>query len=93
MSISDLLNGMTPETRVSLEQMLKQVRKTGDMSSLDALYAIDYDRVPVDPLQFVEDEYYLGTSQKGLAPRWKQEFCEIFAPDSQITTIITTGCI
>ena len=54
---------------------------------------MDYDTVPVSPLQFIEDPYYVGQSFKDLAPKWKQEFCEIFAPGSQITTVIVTGAI
>lgn len=93
MAISDLISGMTPETRASLELMLKHFRKTGDASAIEELYAIDYDRVPVEIDQFLEDDYYLGGCVKGLAKAWRDELREIFAPDSPITTLFITGAI
>jgi len=57
------------------------------------LFEIDYERVPCSPIQFLEDDYYIGKSVKHLSPFWKEQFCEIFASNSKVSVLILTGSI
>lgn len=66
---------------------------TGDTRFLEPFWKVDYERVPVSPRQFLEDDYYLGKSVKNLSPVWKKEFEIIFSPTSSIITVIITGAI
>jgi len=75
-----------------LVQLLRE-QEEGKTELLQSLYDVDYDHVPVTPQQFLEDPYYVGQSFKDLSSCWKQDFCEIFQPGSQITTVIITGSI
>ena len=76
-----------------MTEIVDEVRRTGNLNIINDLYAVDYDRIPVSPSEFLNGEYYIGSSVKYLADAWKKEFDLIFAPDSKITTLVLTGAI
>ena len=57
------------------------------------LISPEYERSPVSPRQFLEDDYYFGKSLKKLSETWKKEFDDLFAPKSKYTTLVLTGAI
>lgn len=93
MALADLLMKMPPDVRQTLEDMVKQIQKSGSLSALQELYAMDYEREPVPIRTFLEDDYYLGSSVRNLHENWKTQFDDIFATDSTYTTLIFTGSI
>jgi len=58
----------------------------------DALYAIDYNEQPVDILEFITNDYYLGKSTengRGIYDVWKRALVKIFDDDSNIFVVLT----
>ena len=73
-----------------------RMKKSGELYgnlSYQELYFLDYDRQPVDIIKFVESDYYFGRHTSKLSVVWKDVLSEVFAPDSQISTLILTGPI
>jgi hypothetical protein len=93
MSLARTLQGLSPEMKALVQAGIKQMKATGSYEYLEALYKVDYERIPVSPRQFLDDDQYLGKSVKHLSETWKREFDEIFAPLSLINTLIITGAI
>lgn len=98
--LTDLIESyrLTPEEREVLEQILFELNESGNEKSetLDYLYNIDYEEVPVDIDTFVESRDYLGgvfDEGRGIYPYWRRKLREIFAPDSPYVEIILSGGI
>lgn len=91
--IAEAISALSPDMKRMLAAMVKHAQETGDRSQLEELYKVDYERVPVPPRQFLEDDYYLGKSVKHLSETWKEVFDDVFAPMSRIVTLILTGSI
>ena len=69
------------------------IKKNKSLDILDSLNAMDYDRPLCDPIQFLEDDYYIGRAVKNLSSSWKAVFKDLFSPGSQVGTLILTGAI
>ena len=61
----------------------------GDAASIEALYAVDYDRVPVDPLTFLTSTDYMGHFK--CWPAWEDKIVQACDPQSRIIELILTG--
>jgi len=84
---------LSEQEKQLLEQIEKEKKELGYSPTERDLWLIDYERIPVPIRQFIEDEEYLGSMTKDLHEKWKQELDKVFAPNSQITTLILTGAI
>lgn len=93
MTLARMLKDLTPEMRQLVQAGIKTMRASNSFEYLQQLYSVDYDRVPVTPRQFIEDDYYLGKSIKHLSDTWKNQLDIVFGPLSQINTLIITGAI
>lgn len=65
----------------------------GNTEVLERLWARDWDRKPVGPRQFVEDEFFLGSIVGDLNENWKRDLEFVFEPSNEIITWILTGGI
>jgi intein/homing endonuclease len=63
----------------------------GDTASVEALYSVDYDRVPVDVKTFIEHTDYCGTSGKDIFPKWRPHLLEVCDPRNGIYECNITG--
>lgn len=87
---------LTPEEVDAFKQILFELNEDEKSVTLNYLYGIDYEEVPVDIDTFVENEDYLGgvfNKGKGIYPYWRDVLRKIFAPDSPYTEIILSGGI
>lgn len=89
---------LNSEEEEILNQIIYELQSTGNKTSqtLEYIYNIDYEEIPVDIDTFVESPDYLGgvfNGGKGIYPFWRQKLREIFAPDSPYTEIILSGGI
>lgn len=69
------------------------LRGKGDMASLEALYSVDYDRIPPDPHTFITHSDYCGGSGKDLFPAWRPLFEEVCDPRNGIYELDATGAM
>lgn len=64
--------------------------------TIPALKDQDYIRRPVDPNTFLNDSYYVGEFAKpgrGLFPKLKEDFCDVFDPQNMKSEVVLTGSI
>jgi hypothetical protein len=76
--------------RTSVEAML---RSGGNMAALEALYAVDYERIPPDPLTFLTHSDYCGHVGKELWAPWRPHFLKVCDPASGVYEVIATGAM
>lgn len=88
-------NALRPEEKAVVDEVLKEIAEQGKSSLLETLYDLDYDERPVDFIQFITDDAYLGkTTRNGefLYPFWRQEINKIYSlPD--ISEVAFSGSI
>lgn len=82
-----------------LKSILMEVSTNGASPTLDAIWAQDYEEIPVSIEQFLTDDRYLGKSVKDdnneltLYPYWVNTIKELFSPDNQATEVALSGAI
>lgn len=87
---------LSDQEKEALKQILFELNENEKSDTLNYLYGIDYEEIPVDIDTFVENEDYLGgvfNKGKGIYPYWREVLRRIFAPDSPYTEIILSGGI
>ncbi len=88
--------GLSVDSKAVAVAILNQARGKDDYG-IDSAYleirGLDYERMPIDIIRFIEDDYYFGKHTRELSPIWKHELYEVFARTSQISTLILTGPI
>lgn len=82
-----------PELRDAVYSFLSFIEREKTLMPLRTLADADHERMPVTPKQFLEDDYYLGTTAKKLSDTWKDVFYRLFGQDSIYNTLIVTGGI
>jgi len=65
----------------------------GDEAMLEALYAQDYDHIPVPPEVFFTEPDYLGHMGKNLYKAWWPHVLNICDPQRNVSEVIFTGAI
>lgn len=65
----------------------------GDEAMLEALYAQDYDHIPVPPDVFFSEPDYMGHMGKNLYKAWWPHVLEICDPQRSVSEVIFTGAI
>lgn len=100
------LDGLSKEERELALQILKEYAQDGESSILEDLKYSDFEEIPVDIMEFISNDYYLGrglyavdafTGERKCTvfPYWLEKLQEIF-PDNLTTrynTLILTGSI
>jgi len=61
----------------------------GDTATIEALYSVDYKRIPVDPMTFLTHTDYMGHMK--CWPAWVPIFQEVCRPFSGVRELILTG--
>lgn len=98
----DLLSTMenlNEDERREVERVLNEYKNTGNSSTLNQIYAADYDEVPVDIYTFITNKRYLGGSfvdddgKLAIYDYWVKVLCDIFAPNNQIMEVAFSGAI
>lgn len=72
---------LKPEEKSVVDEVLREFALEGKSEVLDSLYDADYDEKPVDFIQFITDDAYLGkTTRNGefLYPFWRKEISKIY---------------
>lgn len=86
---------LSPEEKAVVDEVLREFAEQGTSDILDSLYDKDYDEKPIDFIQFITDDNYLGkTTRNGefLYPFWRKEISKIYStPD--ICEIAFSGSI
>lgn len=82
-----------------LKSILMEVSATGTSKTLDAIWAQDYEEIPVSIDEFLTNDRYLGKSVKDdngeltLYPFWQKATKEIFEPGNQYIEVALSGAI
>lgn len=93
-AINKEIQQLNPEERKVFNQMIKEFSQNGSSDTLKNLWNQDYNEIPVDIDQFIDDDRYLGKSLEGtLYPYWRNVLRDIMAPDSKYVEVILTGAI
>ena len=86
---------LRPEEKAVVDEVLREFAEQGRSDILDTLYDTDYDERPVDFIQFITDDAYLGkTTRNGefLYPFWSKEIQKIYSlPD--VSEVAFSGSI
>lgn len=75
--LEDALEAMSPEEQEAVFHYLQRMEQ-GERDVLDSFVRADYSEEPVDPLTFLQDEYYLGEVGNNMWPKLQQDFVELF---------------
>lgn len=89
--LGHLFDSLSDTEKQWAARMIQETSQTGKSQSLDYLTSLDYERIPVNIVTFLEDDYYLGSVD--IWPRWKQEVINICDPGKQINEVILGGGI
>lgn len=86
---------LRPEEKEVVDEVLREFAEQGKSDILDNLYDTDYDERPIDFIQFITDDAYLGkTTRNGefLYPFWRKEIQKIYSlPD--VSEVAFSGSI
>lgn len=75
-------------------QILEDMRGHGFSESWQTIWQIDYERQPVDFVEWCEDPYYMGPEfDKNLYPTWKKELAYVLHPANGVVEWYVTGAI
>ena len=59
-NIKDILKNLTPEEQQAVFKILNEYAENGDSQTLEAFEKADYEEVPVDIDEFLDNDDYLG---------------------------------
>ena len=85
--LEGMIAALNDEEREALFAMLEDE----DGSLIRQVMREDYEREPVGPIQFLEDDYYLGVTGSRMYPRLKDDFVELF--DGGYTSVALGGSL
>jgi hypothetical protein len=88
----DLFQKLNPVEREFVLRMVESLDK-GDKSVLEALYAHDYDRIPVEPDVFFSATDYMGHIGRDIYKAWWGHLLKCADPTNGIYEVILTGPI
>lgn len=88
----ELFEDLGPEERRFVLELVESLEK-GDTSKLEALYAVDYDRIPVDPDIFYTSGDYAGHIGSGVFKAWWGHLIRCTDPGNGIYEVILTGSV
>lgn len=97
--ISELTSSLSSEELRTVRSVLSELSSKDDSSLLDAIWAEDYDEIPVDIHTFITDKRYLGNSFMTednhclIYNYWIKVLEELFSPTSQIMECCLSGAI
>lgn len=92
--ILDIYDTCSDDEKQYLFQILQELSETGTSSTYDDLWLQDYKEIPVDIDTFLNDNEYLGlTNRQGdsVYPYWRKSMHEIFDNGNQYTQCVFTG--
>ena len=84
----NLYRKLTPPARSWFLRQAEQVMG-GDTSTMEALYSVDYKRIPADPMTFLTHTDYMGHMR--CWPAWQPIFVDVCKPFSGVRELILTG--
>lgn len=87
---------LSPENKDLVIKILEEYRDTGVSETLESIWMVDYEEIPVSITRFICDEEYLGKSTEngnGIYPYWREKLKEIFDPVTDYEEIVLTGAI
>jgi len=87
-----LFSRLSPEQRDWFINLFERLSE-GDEAMLEALYAQDYDHIPVSPEVFFTETDYLGHMGKDLYRAWWPHVLNICDPQKNVSEVIFTGAI
>ena len=96
MDISEALKDLSPKEREEAFKILSEIKESGKSTTLDSIYAKDYNEIPVSIDEFIENPEYAGWytgNGKNIYPYWREKLREIFSPTSNYSEIALTGSI
>jgi len=88
-----VLDSLSDEERKIIEHILSELKTDGRSSTLQNLWEMDYERMPVSLEQFITDEYYLGSVGVDLYPLWKKELNHVHDPKNEICELVLRGSV
>ena len=88
----NIFEGLNASQRSFVINLFKKIEE-GDTSTLEALYSVDYERIPVDPAVFFTESDYLGHIGRDIYTAWWGHLMKILDPASGIFEVILTGPI
>lgn len=88
----DLFNNLDTAGRQFVVEMIQKMQ-AGDSAMLEALYAVDYDRMPVEPHVFFTEADYMGHMGKSLYKAWWGHLLKCADPLNHIYEVILTGSL
>lgn len=87
----DELRHLRSQDKEFVLQVMREIRDTGTSPALDALWELDFDRIPVPIDQFLTDPYYFGESADNLYDIWRKELGYVCDPAAPVLEWILTG--
>lgn len=105
-NIKDILKNLTPEEQQAVFKILNEYAENGDSQTLEAFEKADYEEVPVDIDEFLDNDDYLGkgiwetdeaTGERRctLFPYWRETLHRLFPTNTATAynTLILAGAI
>lgn len=92
--IAKIFNSSSDEEKTILKTILKEISETGESSTYKQIWLADYKEIPVDIDTFIDNELYLGkTNRCGSAvyPFWRKELKTVFGAGNKYYEWILTG--
>jgi len=83
---------LSPKQREFVLHLVESLQQ-GDKGVLEALYSVDYERVPVEPDVFFTETDYMGHMGKDVFRKWWGHLMKVADPDSGVYELILTGAI
>ena len=75
------LDALTPEERILLDDVLRDLEATGSSPLADEISKLSYDAPLASIEEFVSSKYYLGELADSLFPKLKQDVIDLFSGD------------
>jgi hypothetical protein len=90
----ELFHRLSPAGREYFRHMVEpMLRGSGDQTAMEALYAVDYERIPPDPKTFLTHPDYAAHVGKELWAPWVPYFLKVCDSSSAIYEVIATGAM
>ena len=92
----DEFSKLTPENKELILKILSEYKDTGKSKTLEELWSVDYNEIPVSIDEFICNDRYLGKSTRqgqSIYPYWRKTYRKIFDPALAYEEVIFTGAI
>ena len=93
---ADEFSKLTPENKELVLKILSEYKELGRSDTLEELWKVDYNEIPVSIDEFIENPHYLGRSTRNgesIYPYWRKTYRRIFDPSLAYEEVIFTGAI